>query len=204
MKREKCNSIINIETIIIIAIAACVLFLNVFTINKLSELDQAGTEAMFIKDGLEYPESEDLREEIIKYRPQSCKMIEMYDEKFELLFSLQFDETHPIHTENINDYPDLLELLKTTEEGQTTVKFEKSKEEVYFKWVTNNRNEERLVIVYSTKHIVENVWIFSFVCYLVLILVFVLLIRLHTQHYNDKINQYMRSSNNFRDEISRM
>lgn len=202
MKNKKSNSILNIETIIIIAIAACIIFLNGFTVNKLAELDRAGTEAMFIKDGLEYSESEQLGKEIVKYRPDSCKMIEMYDDSFELLFSLQFDETNPIHDNNINNHPELLELLRNNKEGQTSISIGDYDEEVYFQWVINDRDEQRLVIVYSTKQVVDGIWVFSFVCYLVLILVFFLLIRLHYKDYKEKVRQYAKTSGNFRYEVN--
>jgi len=203
MKNKNKVSIINIETLIIFLIAICILFLNTFTTTKLAELNQAGTEAMFIKAGLDYEESEELGEEIVKYRPDSCKLIEMYDESFELLFSLQFDEAHPILDYNINDYPELIDLLNSKQEGQTFITIGDYEEEVYFQWVANSRDEQRLVIVYSTKRIVDNLWVFSFVCYLVLILVFILLIRLHTNNYKEKVSQYKKATASFRDEINR-
>lgn len=204
MNNKKKRSIINVETLIILAIAGCIIFLNSFTTSKLFELENAATEAMFIKDGLEYVDSNALGEEIIKYHPDSCKMIEIYDESFKLLFSLQFDETtHTIHNNDIKNHPELVSLLQGNHEGQTAITIDEYNEDVYFQWVTNNRNEKRLVIVYSTKPVVEGIWVFSFVCYLILILIFLLLIRIHTRHYNDKIEQYHKTSINFRDEINR-
>ena len=203
MNTKKKKPIIGIDVLIIVVIAACIIFLNSFTTSKLNELEQAGTEAMFIKEGLDYKESEQLGEEIIKYRPDSCKMIEMYDESFELLFALQFDKTHPIYNYNINNYPELIDLLNKNQEGQTAITIDGYNEDVYFQWVTNSRDEKRLVMVYSTKHIVEDIWVFSFVCYLLLILVFILLIRTHHINYKDKINQYKKVSSNFRDAVNR-
>jgi hypothetical protein len=203
MNKQKKLSSINIEILIVVIIAICVLFLHAFTSAKLNELDRAGSEAMFIKDGLEYTDSEQLGEEIIKYRPDSCKMIEMYDETFELLFSLQFDEKYPMHDNNIAEHPELLEYLQKSEEGQTSINIQGYEEDVYFQWVLNNRNEKRLVIVYSTKPVVDDLWIFSFVCYTIIILVFILLIVIHTKNYRDKICQYENITNNFRDEINR-
>lgn len=96
MMSNKKRSIINIETLIILLIAGCMLFLNVFTSNKLIELEDAGTEALFIRQDLPYSDEEELAEEILQYHPDSCKMIEMYSENFELLFSIQFkDESIP-------------------------------------------------------------------------------------------------------------
>ena len=198
---NKKRSIIKIETLIIIAITGCIIFLNNFTTSKLSELENAAMEAMFIKDGLEYNDSEQLAEEIIKYHPDSCKMIEIYDETFNMIFSLQFDEAHKIHNNDINNHPELVKLLTDNHEGQTEITIDKYNEDIYFQWVTNNRDEKRLVIVYSTKPVVEGIWVFSFVCYLILVLMFALLIILHTKNYNEKINQYHKTSIDFRNEV---
>lgn len=203
MDRKKLVSIFNIETIIILIITACVLFLNTFAANKMYELERVGTEAMFVADGLNYSNSEQLGNEIVKYRPDSYKMIEIYNESFELLFSLQFDENRKIYNNNIYDHEELLYLLNNTDKGQTLITVGDYKEQVYFEWMTNNKNEKRLVIVYSTKEIVNNIWMFSFICYIILILIFILLIRLHTKNYNDKIYQYKMVSYNFRDEVNR-
>lgn len=203
MKNKKLKSIFNIETIIILIIAACVLFLNVFTANKIYELQRVGTEAMFIMDGLEYANSEELGSEIVKYRPDSYKMIEVYDESYELLFSLQFDQNYKVYNNDIYNHKNLLYLLENSEKGQTTISNGEYDEQVYFQWMTNNRGEKRLVIVYSTKEIVGNIWMFSFVCYIILILIFILLIRLHSKNYKDKVDQYKRTSYNFRDEVNR-
>ena len=191
---NKKRSIFNVDTLIIIAIACCIVFLNTFTTNKLFELERAASEAMFIKDGLEYMESEQLGEEIIKYHPNYCKMIEIYDDKLSLLFSLQFDESYIIRDNNINDYSKLVELLNSNEEGQTSININGYDQDVYFQWVVNNKDEKRLVMVYSTKPTVEGIWVFSFVCYLILVLVFVLLIRIHTKNYNEKIKEYKKIS----------
>ena len=203
MKSNKKLSMINVETIIIIAIAACVLFLNVFTSNKLSSLKTAGEEAMFIMDGLEYPESDKFREEILKYRPDSCKMIEMYNSDFKLLFSLQFDDAHSIQNGNMIDHPKLLEVLNSSNEGQTSIEMDGYTENIYFQWINNDHEEKRLIIIYSCLEEVEHLWIFKMVCYIILILLFFLLIRLHLKEYKMVVNNYKRVSKHAMDEIIR-
>jgi len=203
MTRPKNKSFINIETILILSIAICIIFLNSYTTTKIAQLEQAGTEAMFIKEGLEFPESQELESEIIKYRPDGCKMIEMYNDEFELMFAIQFDQGYHEHDTDITQYSEMIEILSSNKEGQTSINHDDYEEEVYFQWVTNDVGEDRLVIVYSTKDNVENIWVFSLVCYLVLILVFALLIRLHLKEYNAKINHYKQISSNAIDEVNR-
>lgn len=203
MNNKKKSYTLLVETIIIITIAICMIFLNIFTTKKLVELDESGTEAMFIKEDLIYPKSDQLKEEIIKYRPNSCKMVEMYDDSFTLLFSLNFDKDNSIIKYNINEYPDLIEFLENNKEGQTMINIGEYNEEIYFKWITTTDDERRLIIIYSTKKVVDNIWVFSFVSYMVIILIFILLIRIHIRNYRDKINLYKNASCNFRDEINR-
>ena len=166
----------------------------------MNELDAAGQNALFIRQDLPYQDSEVLAEEIIQYHPDSCKMIEMYDENFEMVFSIQFDK-EMAECNNIHKYPELINLFKESKEGQTTITLGDIDQYVYFQWTSNNRGENRLIVVYSTKEEVQNIWVFTFVCYMVLIMVFILLIRLHHSYYVDKVNQYKKVSKDLNDEI---
>lgn len=201
---NKSRSIFNIETIIILLIAGCMLFLDAFTTNKLNELENAGTEALFIRQDLPYDDDNELAEEILKYRPDTCKMIEMYSDDFELLFSVQFRNTEDedYMKNDIHNYPELIDLLKNSEEGETTIEINEYEEVIYFQWVTNDRDEDRLMIVYSSKPIVGNIWTFKLVCYLVMMLVFALLIVMYTKNYRDKIREYRNTSRYVRTKVN--
>ena len=195
-KKKRLISFFNIETIIIIAIAACMLFLNTFTVKKLNELEVARNNAVFLLDEIEFPDQEEFTEEMKSYLNDSYKMIELYDENFELLFQIQFVDNYKTKGDLINQ-KDLVSILKNNKEGQTTINIGDSEEDVYFKWITNSRGEERLLLVYSTIKNVRGLWVFSFICWLVLILVFILVIRLHSKNYTEKIEQYKSMTNNF-------
>ena len=196
---QKKRTFFNIETILVLLIALCVIFLNAFTTGKLTELETAGNDALFIRQDLPYEDSEILAEEIVQYHPDSCKMIEMYDENFEMVFSVQFDEK-VVECTNISDYPELIDLLKNSKEGQTSVMIGDVEETVYFQWTENNRGENRLLLVYSAIHDVHNIWVFSFVCYMVMILLFILLIKMHVCNYNDRIKQYKQITQDMNDD----
>lgn len=195
-KKKRLISFFNIETIIIIAIAACMLFLNTFTVKKLNELEVARNNAVFLLDEIEFPDQEEFTEEMKSYLNDSYKMIELYDENFELLFQIQFVDDYKTKGDLINQ-KDLVSILKNNKEGQTIINIGDSEEDVYFKWITNSRGEERLLLVYSTIKNVRGLWVFSFICWLVLILVFILVIRLHSKNYTEKIEQYKSMTNNF-------
>lgn len=204
MKGKKRGLSINLDTLIILAIGAGILFLNIFTTRKLNELEHARKSAIFIRDDLQFIEDDDLAEEIKDYIPDAYKMIELYDEKYDLLFQVQFSDPKEgyIPKSNIKSYPTFFELLENQEEGQTSLKMGEKEENVYFKWVSNNRGERRLLIVYNSINTVSGIWLFSLVCYLVLILVFVLLIRQHTKRYNEKIDQYLETTKMIRDALN--
>ena len=196
---QKKRKLFSFETVIICVIALCVIFLNSFATVKMTELESSGNEALFIRQDLPYEDSEILAEEIVQYHPDTCKMIEMYDENFEMVFSVQFDEK-VVECSDIHNYPELIELLKQSKEGQTTVTMGDVEEYVYFQWTTNNRNEDRLLLIYSSKHEVSNIWIFSFVCYMVMILIFVLLIKMHTCNLSERIKYYRHLTEKVDDE----
>ena len=192
MKMVKRTLSVSIETIIILAIAACILFINTYTVKKLNELEATGKSAIFVRDDLQIIEDEALTEEIKDYIPEAYKMIELYDENLDLLFQAQFNDPNEgyISKNDIKQYKNLTDLLFKEEEGQTAITIGDKEQNVYFRWVTNTRDEKRLLIVYSSINKVAGLWVFSLVCYITLILVFVLLIRLHSKSYHEKIKQY--------------
>ena len=201
---KKSKSPITIEIIIVLIIAVCMIFLNFFTTSKLSELERSSNEAMFIRNDLPFMNSDEFTEEILEYKPESCKMIEMYDDQFNLLLMIQFDQDKAVDNHDITEYPDLISTLECNTEGQVNIAKMKDgyEENVYFQWINNSNGDRRLIMVYSTKLIVNNLWIFSFVCYFVILLVFILLIRLKLDQCRSNIKQYDTTSTIVRDRVN--
>ena len=195
-KKKRLINFFSVETIIILVIAACMLFLNTFMVKKINEIQLVRNNAVFLVDDLDFPDQEEFKEELKSYLKDSYKMIELYDEEFELLFQIQFNDGYKSKGDLINQ-KDLISIIKNNKEGQTTITIDNDEEDVYFKWITNSRGEERLLMVYSAIQEVKNLWVFSFVCWFVMILIFVLVIRLHSKSYTDRINQYKSMTNNF-------
>lgn len=201
MKRGQFKN--SIETILILMIAGCILFINTFTVRKLNELELSGKSAIFINDDIPMIEDKAISEEIKDYMPSAYKMIELYDENLDLLFQAQFNDSDNsfIKNNDIRRYPAFTSLLRKKNEGQTAIMIDNKEENVYFRWVTNSRGEKRLIIVYSSILKVKGLWVFSFVCYMTLILVFILLIRIHTRSYLEKIKRYGELTNSLKDDL---
>lgn len=201
MKKSKGGGFLTIETILIVVIAGCMIFLNAFTHGKLTELQEAKDEAVFIKDDIVFDDGERLADEIISYLPDTYKMFELYDDHYEMLLQIQFTNEY-VAKDDITLYPNIIEILGSNDEGQTTVNISGMEQDVYFKWLRNTRGETRLLIVYSTVHVVDGLWLFSLVSYLVIILVFILLFCVRFSVLRDKVGEYNKTTEGIRDELN--
>lgn len=183
------RKLISFEIIIAIAIAICMIFLINFANAKMEEVIISNKESLLINHDPLNPIHEDLAEEIVKFRPGACKMIDVYSEDLEPLFTVQFYDNNTEHA-SLRDFPDLVDLLRNNEEGHTEISIDGIDENVYFRWSETSRGEHYLVMVYMSQPEVNNLWVFSFICYLILILVFILLIRIHIIQHNEQIRAY--------------
>ena len=115
-----------------------------------------------------------------------------------LFRSVQFYDNNTGHAE-LKDFPDLVNLLRNNAEGHTEVTINGIDENVYFRWSETSRGEHYLVMVYMSQPVVNNLWVFPFVCYMILIMIFILLIRIHIIQHNEKIQYYNALANSRRD-----
>lgn len=191
----------NIERAIVFSIALCMIFLINFANTKLNEIVISEREALLMKHNPINPIHNELAQKIREFRPDVCKMIEVYSDEFNQLFSVQFKENSPTINNNLSDYAELVELFETNEEGHTNIKIGDDEEDIYFQWTTTSEGKRYLIIIYMSKPIVENLWVFEFVCYLILILIFILIIRLHIIQQQDKIRYYQKISNETRRKL---
>ena len=177
------------EIIIIILIACCMIFLVNFANNKLDEIVTSDREALLMSNVENSQMREELARQIVQFRPDACKMIEVFSEDFELMFKVQFkDET--THQNILTEHEDLMNLLKSNKEGQTTIEIGDETEDVYFRWENTCTGEKCLIIIYMAKPIVRNVWVVSVVAYVVIVLVFILLLRMIYVRYKERVEIY--------------
>lgn len=190
--KETTNTIVNM--VIVAMIAVGIILLNFVTIAKIKDYDEAIKDAMFIQDDLPVINDDTARVEVMRYQSDTYNMIEVYDEHMTLMMSVQFgDETSHFPTGNITDYPELMDQLKTNQNGKFIIEPDDddvSKEEISFNWLTNSQGEKRLIVIYSMMPLVKDVWVISTICYAILILVLVLMLKFLLHRYSDRISMY--------------
>lgn len=184
---------LTVELIIMIVIAGLMIFLIHFADAKLNEIMTADQQALLINQNSDNPINVELSEEIVKYRPETCKLIEVYNSNYEPMFDVQFG-TSIQDTNPITDYPELIDILENSPEGHTEFTQDDQIEYIQYQWVSTSDDEQALIIIYMTKPIVKNLWVFSFICYLILILVFVIIIRMNLINSRNRIRQYNHAS----------
>ena len=191
-----------IEIAIVFAIAICLLILINFSDGKFEEVQGLTQEAMLINHDPGNPVHDELAQKIMAYRPNSYKMIEIYSEDFEKIMKVQFMEDDEFIDQPLTDYPELIDLFKRHEDGHTSITVDGMEEDIYFRWSEMGNDGYRcLMIIYISRHVVKNTWVFHVICYIILLLVLILLIMLLVQQYKDKIDYYESISMNVNDRL---
>lgn len=182
---------VNLEIPIVVTIAILMVILINFSDNKLNELIVSDAEALFMSVDHDPNDAmhTELAEKMSEFRPDTYKMIEVFDTNLDLVIRVQFDENDQY--ENIWNYPELVELLTNNDDGHTSIEVDDEwSEYIYFKWSASEDGEMYLFIIYTYKPIVRNLWIFHAICYTILMMICGLLIRLSMRSYSDKLKYY--------------
>lgn len=190
-----------IETVIIVLIAIGMVFLNTYTQMLFNKLVSAGHSAVFVKDDIKFNSDEEFAEQLKEYLPDAYKMIELYDENLDLLFQIQFNDSIA-QKDSITKYPQIMDILISNEEGQTTIMLGDTEQNVFFNWLINNHGERRLLLVYSSIEQVEGIWIYNMISYFIILMVLILLILFRVRIYRMKMKEYNDITNLLKMELS--
>lgn len=201
-KKTNKHPIFNIEILILVVIAALMIFLINFAEAKFNEVISVDKQALLMNDNPENQISDDFAKEIVNFRPESCKMIELFSKDFELIFRVQFreDDENKLY-DNIENHQELMSLFLHNKEGHTNLTIDGEEEDIYFKWTTNNLGEPSLMIIYMARPVVKNLWVFSFICYIILILIFLLVISLKYRMHRQLVREYENLQINTKNRI---
>ena len=215
------NKFKKIEIGIMISIAMCVIVLNQYTVYKISENEETAIGDSFINKEIDCDAGDFVTDyyvplggdgEIVQDTdidiitttntdlPSSCKSIEIYDENLQMLTQLNFkEELNP----KLTSSEEFLNLINAQDEGQLKIRLNGKDYIVYFTWATNTRGETRLIVLYSGLNKLGGIWLLSFICYVTLLLIFILVILVHMTNYRSKINLYKKTTKDVRDILNK-
>lgn len=204
MKATRNRSRFVMDIIIIILIAVSLIYLLYFTNSKFNEIITSDREALLIEHDPDDPIHALLAEEIVDFRPDACKMIEVYNEEYENIFRVQFKEEDEEYIKSsLTDYPELIDLFNNNEDGHTEITIGQEDEDIYFRWTYTQEGEKCLFIIYMSRPIVKNLWVCTAISIFIMILVGILLIRSYQHSHEYQLDNYRRSMDDVRDAILR-
>lgn len=206
--RKKQSNFKLFEIILVVLIAICMMFLIQVSKNKIgrlvSERDPIITESATVDTELSLQLSEIFK----TFKPVSCTMIESYDKDFNQLLRICFHSecylddgtiNHICSPIDIKDHPLLKDILSKNMEGTTQISIGDKEENIYFRWIADANHDMTLTLVYlSRPEMVGELWLIELLCYIVLILVCVLVIRLLFFQKRQMISEYKISSDRLR------
>ncbi len=189
------NSNAKVEIALVMLIAICMLMLIQISNIKLNEV-MSTNNSIILRENPDKEIDNLLTKEIIKYKPDACTMMEIYDDNYNMIMRVPFspiDDT-PRSYFNLGDHKGLKDLLGKYPEGHTRIQMGDNEEDVYFRWTETNDSKRRLAIIYIARPVVKHLWLIPFLCYLILILIFILVVRVRMSCQLDRINFYHKTS----------
>ncbi|MBD5585449.1 MAG: hypothetical protein HDQ88_10235 [Clostridia bacterium] len=217
MKTKKAGSSIlakNIEFILALLIVVCVV-LSMMTVDYTIEyMGDRYSETLFIPDSYADVNDPELEKLIQEYQPNPAKMIEVYDENFDLAFRINFAEDSDDETyKNIKDFPKLMEYFTENREGHTYFKSSENKEtDLYFRWYMVNNHQgpngiegdtEHLVLIFMTRPEAVSYLLNRLLSYAILVLAFTIVLVALRKQRDEKMRLLESNSKNISEAIYR-
>lgn len=121
------------------------------------------------------------------YNLDSVTEVEVYDARMTRMSKNIFqDDHHNISIEDLENNIELFDIMRNNPYGHIDIILpDGTSENVYFRWGYDQYGTRELLVVYNAGKIVPGAWMLNFLCYLILIFVFglVILHKLHTQEF---------------------
>lgn len=216
MKSKKTGSGIlarNIEFILALLIVVCVV-MSMMTFDYTVEyMGDRYSETLFIPDS--YVDVNDPRLErlIQEYQPSPAKMIEVFDEDYNLALRIDFDENSDTTYKNIKDFPELMEYFDQNREGHTYFKSAENREtDLYFRWYmvnghngrdVNGNEIEHLVLIFMTRATEISYIMNRFLSYAILILAFTIVLIALRKQRDEKMRLLANNSKSISEVLHR-
>ena len=154
------------------------------------------TDTLIFRENENMIVSDQLRSGMENYKVEKFPMLEIYDKEYNQLLRLPLD-TDPhdsIRYDTMKNHTDLQETFSQYDEGYTKMNVDGYDEDIYFSWVITSDGHKQLIIVYLSRPAIKLMWAIPFICYLILLLVFVIIIRIQLSIRRSKIEQYNKSA----------
>lgn len=204
MKNRHKVTVIKIEAFIAILIGICIIILMDVHSSREEEGHRRYLDTLFISEDQLSEDDAEFKDIILEYRPRPYKMIEIYNSDFSLDFRIQFRGEFINNRDLIVNHPELIEYFNSHDEGHTYYTLDDDETDVYFKWVdTENNGTEQLAIIYTSRPQKDNHLIHSTICYIILMLAFMIAIISTLRQSSEKIIQYKHNQDNIFDHINR-
>lgn len=195
------NNNVVIDIILVGLIALCMLTLIHVSNNKLNEVLSTNNSIILRENPDKYVDGL-LAKELVKYKLDACTMVETYDQDFNVILRIAFnDDYQDRNFSDLKRHESLKQLFNKYPEGHTRMQIGDHEEDVYFRWTETNNSERRLALIYLARPVVKNLWMIPFLCYLILILIFILVVRLYISRQRDRIDYYHKTSINVQNKI---
>ena len=123
--------------------------------------------------------------EPFNYDLERVTEIEIYNANMLLMSRTILNDNHKnISLSSVDNKDDIISIMNTHQSGHISVTLpDRSTENLYFKWGYNSGGTRELTVIYNAGVEIQGLWKLNFLCYLILIFVFglVVLHKLHVQ-----------------------
>jgi hypothetical protein len=175
MKIEKAKRLLfNPEIISIIIIAAFVILMINICDKKINQMEDSKDLCLPIDSSstLDEDEENQIIEQLQLYNPNISKMAEVYSTDFNMITRI-CGKDYNISPNDIKDFEILDNILLDNDRGYCTYENGNVDQIVYFQHITVY-DEDAIAIIWLPYHKVTNLWLISFIGYIILILIFTL------------------------------
>lgn len=122
------------------------------------------------------------KEKLIKFHPDACRMIELYDANLQEISHIAYVDTHE-EFHNIKEYVEIRQLAIENKSGSIIKKIDDELIEIHYTWSSSDKLERFLIIFASSKDTELAISRYNIICYIAIALSFLILVNsLYWQH----------------------
>lgn len=201
MKKRKRGGIFATlpEFIIALVIALIAIRAAAFDVDRNNHMVDQVLEILMIPhrevltDSTNHAGDPEFKKLITEFRPNIHRMVEVYNEDFELEFRFQFQESSITH-QDLTQFPKLCDYFANHEAGNTHIDVNKSTTDIFFSWVTSDKGRE-LFVMYVEHPVDKAAWRIPVMCFSIVFLVFILVTIIMYRNTRNTLESYQRATN---------